>query len=567
MDERPWHRLYDAGVPASIDYEEIALPDLLRRTAARVPDRPAIAFLNATLTYRRLLDDVERLATAMARLGVEPHARVAIHLPNLPQAVIAYYAALSLGAEVVLTNPLYTPHEIEHQWNDAGCTLAVTGDWLYARNVRPVRERLGVRHFVVARIPEYMRFPLNVLAPLKLASLDPPSIAPVPDEPGVLRFKQLVRGTEPDPPRPAIDWEDVAVLQYTGGTTGVAKAAMLTHRNLSVNVQQYQTWNTVANRFGEEVVLTALPLFHVFGMTCCMNWGIAQGALLVLLPNPRDVKAIVHSVAKHKVTLFPGVPALYNSLNNYPGIEGMDVKSVRVCLSGSAPIAPDVLQRFEQLTGARIIEGFGLSETSPVTHANPLHGERRIGWIGLPISDTDCKIVDAEDSSRELGPDEEGELLIRGPQVMKGYWHRPDETSTALCDGWLCTGDLAAMSADGYFRIVGRKKDMINASGLKVYPDEVDAVLVSHPDIVEAATIGVPDPKRGETVKSFVVLRRGARLTPGAIQDFCRKELAAYKIPREIEFLAELPKSTVLKVLRKDLRAREVAERAGETRG
>ncbi len=563
MQERPWHRHYDPGVPPSLPYEETALPQLLQHTAARVPDAPALAYLNARLSYRQLSDQVDRLAAAMAHLGIKPRARVAIHLPNTPQAVIAYYAALGLGAHVVLTNPLYTAREIEHQWNDAGCVLAVTADYLYAQHLARIHDRLAVRNFVVASLPEYLRFPLSLLAPLKLRRMSPPSIAPIPRDPALHPFRRLIRRTAAAPPRPVIDMDDVAVLQYTGGTTGVSKAAMLTHRNLSVNVQQYGAWNTLANRFGEEVVLTALPLFHVFGMTCCMNWGIANGALLVLLPNPRDVAAVVQSVARHRVTLFPGVPNLYNALNNYPGIERLDVRSVKVCLSGSAPIAPDVLERFESLTGARIIEGFGMSESSPVTHANPVQGERRIGSIGLPFPDTDCRIVDVDQGTRDLAPGEEGELVVRGPQVMKGYWNRADETARTLREGWLFTGDLATMSPDGYFKIVGRKKDMINCSGLKVYPDEVDAVLVSHAAILESATIGVPDPTRGETVKSFVVLKPGHRLTAGEVQAFCREGLAPYKVPREVEFLDELPKSSVLKVLRRELRQREIEKRAG----
>jgi long-chain acyl-CoA synthetase len=298
-------------------------------------------------------------------------------------------------------------------------------------------------------------------------------------------------------------------------------------------------------------------LFHVFGMTVAMNWALASGAAMVLLPNPRDSAQLVASVARHRVTIFPGVPAMFNALNHHPGIEDVDVSSVKACFSGSAPLPADVLERFERLTGARILEGYGLTETSPVTHVNPMRGTRKIGTIGMPVSDTDARVVDAEDGRTEVPSGTEGELLLRGPQVMAGYWQRPDETAKTLVDGWLATGDLVTVDADGYFRIVGRKKDMINASGLKVYPDEVDAVLVAHPDVLEAATIGVPHPERGETVKSFVVLRAGKSLTVDALQAWCRESLAPYKVPREVEFLDALPKSTVLKVLRRELRERE----------
>jgi long-chain acyl-CoA synthetase len=279
------------------------------------------------------------------------------------------------------------------------------------------------------------------------------------------------------------------------------------------------------------------------------------------VPDPRDARGLMKAIERHRVSVFPGVPALYNSLNNWPGIERCDLGSVKVCLSGSAPIPTEVLERFERLTGARIIEGYGMSETSPLTHANPLRGERRIGWVGLPVSDTDARIVDVEDPARVLPPGEPGELALRGPQVMSGYWQRPDETALVLRDGWLLTGDLAVTSPDGFFQIVGRKKDMINVGGLKVFPDEVDAALVAHADVLEAATIGVPQPGRGELVKSFVVRKPGRAVETEELLAFLRERLAPYKLPREVEFLAELPKSTVMKVLRRELREREVAKR------
>jgi long-chain acyl-CoA synthetase len=389
----------------------------------------------------------------------------------------------------------------------------------------------------------------------------PPAIASVEPSSSVHLFAALLRSAPADPPRPRIDLDQVAVLQYTGGTTGISKGAMLTHRNLSVNVQQTQAW------FGEsvpgtEVILNALPLFHVFGMTICMNWAVHCAGAMVLVSDPRDVKTLIKSIAAHRVTVFPGVPALYNALNNYPGIERIDVRSVKGCLSGSAPIAPEVLERFERLTGARIVEGYGMSETSPLTHANPFLGRRKIGTVGIPVTDTDARIVDAADPSRVLASGVAGEIALRGPQVMAGYWQRPDETARTMHDGWLLTGDLAVMDEDGYFRIVGRKKDMINVGGLKVFPDEVDAVLLSHESVLEAATIGVPHPSRGEIVKSFVVPKPGREITADEILRFCREQLAPYKVPREIEFLSELPKSSVLKVLRRELRDREVLKRA-----
>jgi long-chain acyl-CoA synthetase len=454
MQERIWHRHYSPGVPPSIPYEELRVTELLQRSAARFPERTALVFLHARLGYAALWAEVERLAGALARLGAGPGTSVAIQLPNLPQTVIAYYAALQAGARVVLTTPLYTPREIEHQWHDAECRIAVTADFLFQARVAPIRARLPVEHYVIASIQEYLPWPIRPLAAAKLRRRR--MTARVAETDTVHAFRRLARRSEPLSDAPRVGWHEPAVLQYTGGTTGVSKAAVLTHANVSINAQQVvETF--VGCEAGREVVLTALPLFHVFGMTVCMNFATALGATMVLVPNPRDVGALVTSIAKHRATIFPGVPAMYNALNNHPGVENADLRSVKACLSGSAPIPVDVLERFERLTGARIVEGFGLSETSPVTHVNPLVGTRKVGTVGVPISDTDARVVDADDSTRALAPGEQGELVIRGPQVMQGYWRRPDETALVLRDGWLLTGDLATMDEDGYFRIVGRK--------------------------------------------------------------------------------------------------------------
>ena len=555
MEARVWHKFYDSVVPPNLVYEPLVLPERLTRSAEAYPDVVAISFLGARLTYRQLKDQVDRLSTALAGLGVTKGTRVAIHLPNLPQTVIAYYATLGLGGQVVMTNPLYVERELEHQWGDAGCELAFTADFLYASRLRHIRSRLPVKQYIVASIPEYLPFPLRQIAPLKLRRMKPAAIAHVEPGPGVHFFRKLVAASEPDPPAVEVGLDDVAALQYTGGTTGVSKGAMLTHRNLSCNVQASMTWLHCAH--GSEVVLSALPLFHVFGMTVCMNFPIGAAATIVLLPNPRDIPAIVKAVVKDRVTLFMGVPAMFQAVNQYPGIERKDIRSVKVCFSGSAPLPLPVMQRFEQLTGSHIVEGFGLTETSPVTHVHPMEGVRKPGSIGIPFPDTDCKVVDLETGTREVPTGEPGELLIKGPQVMAGYWNMPGETAAVLRDGWLHTGDIATVDQDGYFTIVGRKKDMILASGYNVYPDEVDGVLLKHPAVLEAATIGVPDPKRGESIKSFIVLKAGERATAEQIVAYCRSNLAAYKVPRAIEFRDSLPKSGILKILRMTLREEE----------
>ena len=558
---RVWHAAYDAGVPASLNYEPLTVPQLLEQAAARYPDRPALMFLNCRLTYAQLYEDVRRLATALARLGVERDTRVAIHLPNLPQTVIAYYATLSLGAQAVMTNPLYVQREIEHQWTDADCRVAFVTDFLYERTIRSMRDRLPVRQYVVASIPEYLRFPLSILAPLKLRRMRPPALARVAPDRGVHFFRSLVNGTPPDPPRPDIGLDDLAVLQYTGGTTGVAKGAMLTHRNLSSNVQQIRAWLPDL-ALGREVFLTALPLFHVFGLTVCMNLPVYAGAAMVLVPNPRDIVTVLAGLERG-VTIFPAAPALFNAILNHPRLHPARLRSIRYCVSGAAPLPVELLRRFEEATGAVIAEGFGLTETSPVTHVNPLKGKRKIGSIGVPLPDTDAKIVDLADGRIDLPTGTEGELLVRGPQVMKGYWHRPDETALTIRDGWLHTGDIARVDEEGYTTIVGRKKEMIIVRGFKVFPDEVDGILARHPAVLESATIGVPDPQSGEHVRSVVVLKPGHSTTSEELMAHCRNELAPFKVPREIEFRAELPKSAAFKVLRRELRAEAIAALTG----
>jgi len=561
MDRRVWHAFYDEGIPIPFPLAERTLVEALERTAANRPDSTAIWFLNRRMTYRELKDQVDRFATALARMGVVKGTRVAIQLPNLPQTVIAYYGALRAGAQVVMTNPLYVAREIEAQWFDANCEVAVVADFIFEHRIRPIRDQLHIRHYIVASIPEYLGFPLNWLAPLKLKRMKPPSIAKVRLDAHVHLFKKLVDGTPPTPPLVAVGIDDIAALQYTGGTTGVAKGAMLTHRNLSANAQSAMAWLHIAD-FADETVLAALPFFHVFGMTIALNFPVFAGCAMAIVPNPRDVAAVIEAVTKRRVSLFMGVPAMFAALNNFPGIERIDVSSVKGCFCGSAPLPVDVLQRFEQLTGSRIVEGFGLTESSPVCIGNPTV-RRKVGSIGVPYIETDARIVDLETGTRELPQGEDGELVVKGPHVMLGYWNKPEETALALRDGWLYTGDIARMDAEGYFFISGRKKDMIIVSGYNVYPDEVDGVLTSHPAVVESATIGVPDVKRGELVKAFVVLRPGTTVTAEEITAYCRENLAAYKVPRAIEFRSELPKSPVLKVLRRELRDEEMKKLHG----
>jgi len=561
MDPAVWQRHYDPGVPPDLPADDGTLVDFLRRSVEAYPDRPALVFENRVMRYAELGDRVSGFAAALARLGMGPGTRVAIHLPNLPQFVVAYYGTLAAGAVAVPTNPLYTPPELEFQWRDSGCEMAVTTDWLYHQRVRAVRPRLAVRHYAVATIAEALRFPLNVLAPLALRRRRPPLAARIPAEAGVHRFGALVAGRRGPAPAVPLDPEATATLLYTGGTTGVSKGAELTHRNLASNARQLLAWIPQAEP-GREVLLAALPLFHSFGLTVVMNAGVALGAALILIPDPRDVRGIARSIARHRVTLFAGVPNHFAAVADLAESEGVDLSSVRTCNSGAAPLPEEVLRRFERLTGGKISEGFGLSEASPVTHSNPVASLRKIGSSGVPLPGTEARIVDSESGTRELPPGEVGELVIRGPQVMRGYWNRPDETAGQLKDGWLFTGDLARVDQDGFCYIAGRKKDMVISSGFNVYPDEVDRVLAAHPAVLEAASIGVPDARRGESVKAFVVLRAGHAASVSDLRAHCGEQLAPYKVPREIEFLDALPRSSVLKVLRRELRERELARRA-----
>ncbi|MCH7903326.1 MAG: long-chain fatty acid--CoA ligase [Armatimonadetes bacterium] len=565
MDIRPWHRFYDSGVPTSPRFENVPIPEYLKRSATLYGSSTALIYMNCHMNYRHLKDDANRFATALVDLGVGKDTKVGIQLANIPQAVIAYYAILSLGGQVVMTNPLYVERELEHQWNDAECSVVVVSDYLFESRIRAIRDKLPVKHYIVTSIPDYVRFPLNFILSLKLKRAKTPMIAKVAPDEGIYNMIDLIRSNPPNPPAVEIDIDDVAVLQYTGGTTGVSKGAMLTHRNLSCNVQQISSWFTGVEP-GKDVFLACLPYFHVYGMTVCMNFPISVGAAIVLMPDPRDISRLISNIAKHRVTMFPGVPAQFNSINNFPGIENFDLTSVKSCFSASAALPSAVRERFEVVTRGTIVEGFGMTETSPVTHCNPLGGTRKIGSIGVPVPGTDAKVVSLEDGTTELPVGAEGELLIRGPQVMKGYWKQPGETEEAIKDGWLYTGDIATVDEDGYFFIVGRKKEIIIAGGFNIYPDEVDDVLMAHPAVLESGTIGIPDEKRGETVKSFVVLASGRSVTEEALIEYSRKELAAYKVPRQIEFRDSLPKSAALKILRRELRDEELKKNSESDR-
>jgi len=543
-----WLENYSEGVPATYPYPRLNLAKLLMEAATEYPEQTAVYFFGKTLTYRELCDAAIRFANALRGMGIGKGERVAIMLPNCPQAIIAYYGVLMIGAIVVQTNPLYVEREIEQQMTDSGAVAIVTLDLMF-RRVANVKANTSLKNIIVTSIQDYLPFPKNLLYPI-LARRDGSDLS-VTYGPGVLRMKELLERASSVPLLCEVDAErDLALLQYTGGTTGTPKGCMLTHYNLVANTIQCSLWLQCKEKATERY-LAALPFFHVFGMTVLMNLSIATAGALYLLPKFQihDILKLIH---KHELTIFPGVPTMYNAIIHHPHLSRYDLSTIKACVSGAAPLPGEVQSQFEQLTGGKLIEGYGLTEASPVTHVNNLWGKRKTGSIGIPIPDTDAKVVDPE-SGEELPPGEIGELIVSGPQVMLGYWNKPEETAQTLRDGWLYTGDMARMDEDGFFYIVDRKKDIIIASGFNIYPREIEEVLYEHPAVQEAAVVGVPDEYRGETVKAYVVLKQGASATVQELDEWCRARLAKFKVPRSYEFRDTLPKSIIGKVLRRKL--------------
>lgn len=548
--ERPWLDAYPPHVPTTFDYPSVPLTRLLDDAAADFPEQEAIHFLGASSTYRQLLDQVDRFATALAALGVRKGDRVGVVLPNCPQHVVAVFATLRLGAVVVENNPLYSQGELAHQLGDAGCKVVVCLDPIY-RRLADIRADLPDLETVVATgIQDALPFPKSWLFPLK--GKRDGTFYKIPAEAGVLRMTELIEQSAPAPPPVEVEpGTDLAMLLYTGGTTGTSKGVMLTHANLVTNAFQARLWMPDIQA-GAENVLCVLPFFHSYGLTTCLSLGVLSAATLTLLPR-FDVKSVLKTIDRRKPTLFPGVPTLYVAINHAEDVQRYDLSSVRACLSGAAPLPVDVATGFEALTGGKLREGYGLTESSPITHANPIYGKAKKGSIGLPVTDTVCALRDVEDPSQPAPEHGPGELAITGPQIMAGYWNRPEETAETVVDGWLLTGDVATMDEEGYFSIVDRKKDLILVSGYNVYPREVEDAIREHPAVVKAAVAGVPDAYRGEVVKAYVVRHEGAALSDDALLDFLGERLASYKLPKAIAFREELPETMIGKVLRRKL--------------
>lgn len=551
MEDKPWLKYYDEGVPHHIDYPAVPLFALLEQTAQKYSETPCTIFKGAKITYREMNDLTDRLAAGLAELGVKKGDRVGLFMPNTPQFVTAYFAVLKLGAVVVATNPLYSAREIEHQVNDAGIEIMIVMSNFY-NLLKQVQPKTKIRKVVVTNLKEALPPVLSFLFTLTKEKQGGFRVQLAEND---VWMQDLINRHKPeDRPKVDVGPDDTALFQYSGGTTGISKGAIALHRNLVANAIQIRMWNT-STVDGAEVVLMAIPLFHVYGMVAGMLYAIYAGASMVMIPNPRDLEDVLTNIQKYKASIFPGVPTLYNAINNHPDVLAgkYNLSTIKACISGSAPLMRETKEKFESLTGGKVFEGYGLSEAPTATHCNPLFGENRTGSIGLPLPDVDCRIISLDDEVTVLPVGEIGELVVKGPQVFKGYHNMPTETTNALRDGWLYTGDIARTDEQGYFYIVDRKKELIKPGGYQVWPREVEEVISDNPKVLEVGVAGIPDPYRGETVKAWVVVKPGETLTEDDVKAWCKERLAKFKVPTHIEFRKELPKTTVGKVLRREL--------------
>lgn len=549
MTDKVWLSQYPEEIPHSLTYEDIPVQSLLTRAYEKHPNKISVHFMGRDLTFKEVYESSLKFANYLRRLGVEKGDRVAIMLPNCPQAVIAYYGVLFAGGIVVQTNPLYTERELQYQMEDSGAKVILSLDILYPR-ITKVIKRTKIENVIITAIKDYLPFPKNLIYPFIQKKQYGFSVKV--EHKGITHlFTEIMRTQEPASLEVDFNSEDdIALLQYTGGTTGSPKGVMLTHKNLIANTKMCDAWMYKC-KDGEEVFLGVLPFFHVYGMTTVLILSVMKYSKMVLLPK-FDIEQTLKAIDKHKPTLFPGAPTMYIGLLNHPEIGKYDLSSIKACLSGSAPLPVEVQEKFEAMTGGKLVEGYGLTETSPVTHVNFIWGNRVKGSIGVPWPDTDAVILRSSDGTI-LPPGEIGEIAIKGPQVMKGYWNRPEDTAMTFIDGWFLTGDLGYMDENGYFYVVDRKKDMIIAGGFNIYPREVEEVLYEHDAVQECVVAGIPDPYRGETVKAYIVLKEGKSVTEEELDKYCRQNLAAFKVPRYYEFRKELPKTAVGKILRRTL--------------
>lgn len=551
MNSRPWHKNYDEGVPITLDYPDIPSYVLLEQAAEKYGDKVCTIFNGATISYREMNDLTDRLAAGFYGLGIKKGDRVGLFIPNTPQFVIAYYALLKIGVIVVATNPLYTPPEIVYQARDSGIEVMVLMTNNYEK-VKAIQSETFIKRIVATNIKEALPPLLGFLFGL---TKEKKAGFRVTLRDGDVWMQDLIKAHKPeDRPKVDVSADDTALFQYSGGTTGISKGVIASHRGLVANTYQIDAWNPQAV-LGEEVILMAIPLYHAYGMVVGLNYGIKNGYSLVMVPDPRNMEDVLKNLVKYKATIYPGVPAMYNAINNHPDVLAgkYDLSSVGFCISGSAPLMRETKDKFEEISGGKLVEGYGLSEAPVASHCNPVMGVNKTGSIGMPMPDVDCKIVDVEDGVREMPPGEQGELILSGPMVMKGYHNMPEETAIALRDGWLYTGDIGYMDEDGYFYIVDRKKELIKVGGLQVWPREVEEVIMEMPQVLEVGVVGMLDDDSGEVVKAWIVLQDSHQLTLAEVREHCKKSLAGYKVPKYVAFIDELPKSPVGKTLRRKL--------------
>ncbi len=555
--ECPWLQNYDVGVPHNVDLFNQPLFYLLDAAASQHPNRSAIIFQNTKISYAELKDKAEIFASSLRLMGVNHNDRVAIMLPNLPQAIIAFWGVMKAGGIAVMTNPLYMESEIIQHMQDSGTTHLIMLDLLWPK-IDPLRKRLPIQSYIVTSIADALSFPLNFL--YKFKEQRSSKYTPVPfNDDDIIPWKNMFSSTHKYSAKQNIKADSIALLQYTGGTTGMPKGVMLSHANIGTNCQQILS--VISDMVNEHHKLVAvLPFFHVYGLSVGLI--IPTAIMGTSLPLPRYVpQDVLKLIKKHKPSILPGAPSVYISLMQQKNLSDYDLRCIKLCISGSAPLPLEHFRKFQEITGATIIEGYGLTEASPITHINPLVSDnQKVGSIGMPLPNTKARIVDMEGGSLTLPPNKLGELIIKGPQIMRGYWNREDETASALRNGWLYTGDLGSMDEDGFFYITDRKKDMVIVGGFNVYPREVDEVLLEHPSILEAVVVGVEDNIRGESLKAFVVLKPYEEMTRADVIAWCKSKLASYKVPRAVEFRTELPKTIVGKVLRRVLRAEDDAK-------
>ena len=555
MESKPWHRHYDYNVPTSIRYPRLPAQGILQIPAGSNPDKPATNFYGTEITFWELRLMVLRMANAMARLGVKKGERVGLHLPNCPQYIIAYYASLSLGAIAVNMNPLYTAEELKLIIETTGMTTLVTFDMVLPF-VREVCKEVDLPRVIVTKVTDF----IDGMGVSTAKDLDL--------EEGWLHFSTILdESTDTRVPKVDITPSDPALIQFTGGTTGTPKGAVLTHANMVAATFQVTLWGnptTLLTPIERRSVLAVLPFFHVYGNIVAMNWAMFSCATLILVPR-FDIDELMGLLANFKeITFFPAVPTMITALVNHPKATEIDLaKKLGLLNSGGAPMPVELIEQVTDM-GIFFSEGYGLSESTSLGIANPVMGLKKVGSIGIPFPDNDVRLVDIEEGKEDVKPGEPGEVIMKGPLIMKEYWNNPEETANQLRDGWLYTGDIGKIDEDGYFYIVDRKKDMIIAGGYNIYPREIDEVLYQHPKVQDAVAAGVPDEYRGETVKAYVVLKEGEKATEKEIIEFCREKLAAYKAPKIVEFRDSLPKSAVGKILRKVLRDEEIKKRKKE---